>query len=160
MSHQATDRYICKGDPSGEEWEPIFTQHGFRHVEVTGLSSPPDMEMVTAINVRSALKQTGTISFSDPMMNNVQHNILWGQQTNLMMVPTDCDQRDERLGWTGDSALASEEALNQFDMGAFYHNWVRHPSTRICSACMCAHRTVAWFLCVNGVPSYDPCRPR
>ena len=96
-----------------------------RYVEVTGLTGPPTMEMLTAINVRSALEQTGSISFSDDMLNKVQHNILWGQQTNLMMVPTDCDQRDERLGWTGDSALASEEALSQFDMGAFYHNWAK-----------------------------------
>ena len=59
------------------------------------------------------------------MMNNVQHNLLWGQATNLMMVPTDCDQRDERLGWTGDSALTAEEALNNFDLGAFYHNCAR-----------------------------------
>jgi alpha-L-rhamnosidase len=58
----------------------------------------------------------------------VQHNLLWGQATNLMMVPTDCDQRDERFGWTGDSALTSEEALSNFDLGAFYHNWCRFPS--------------------------------
>ena len=124
-SAKATDVYICSGNPDGEEWQPTFTQHGFRYVEVTGLPDdmPPTMEMLTFINVRSAVEQTGTLSTSDPMFNNVQHNILWGQQTNLMMIPTDCDQRDERLGWTGDSALTSEEALSQFDLGAFFHNW-------------------------------------
>lgn len=126
-SAKATDTYICNGNPDGEEWEPTFTQHGFRYVEVTGLpeDTPPNMEMITFINVRSAVEQTGTLSTSDPMFNNVQHNILWGQQTNLMMIPTDCDQRDERLGWTGDSALTSEEALSQFDLGAFFHNWAK-----------------------------------
>jgi alpha-L-rhamnosidase len=122
---KATDTYICKGDPDGEEWQPSFTQHGFRHVEVTGLEEPPTLDMLTAINVRSAVEQAGSISFSDPMMNNVQHNLLWGQATNLMMVPTDCDQRDERYGWTGDSALTAEEASNNFDLGAFYHNWLQ-----------------------------------
>merc|ERR550514_1947608 len=56
---KATDRYTCKGDPAGESWEPVFTQHGFRYVEVTGLSAEPDMEMLTAINIRSAVEQTG-----------------------------------------------------------------------------------------------------
>jgi len=122
---KATDTYICKGDPNGEEWQPTFTQHGFRYVEVTGLEEPPTLDMITAINIRSSVEEIGTISFSDPMMNNVQHNLLWGQATNLMMVPTDCDQRDERLGWTGDSALTADEALSNYDLGAFYHNWAK-----------------------------------
>jgi alpha-L-rhamnosidase len=120
---KATDTYICNGNPEGEEWQPSFTQHGFRYVEVTGMESPPTLDSIQAINVRSAVAQTGSVSFSDPMLNNVQHNLLWGQATNLMMIPTDCDQRDERFGWTGDSALTSEEALSNFDLGAFYHNW-------------------------------------
>eukprot|EP00040_Diaphanoeca_grandis_P031968 m.192534 g.192534 ORF g.192534 m.192534 type:complete len:1045 (-) comp32471_c0_seq1:82-3216(-) len=122
---QATDVYICKGDPNGETWQPTFTQHGFTFLEVTGLETPPTLDMFTAINVRSSVEQVGAISFSDSMLNKVQHNILWGQSTNLMMIPTDCDQRDERLGWTGDSALTSEEALYNYDLGAFYHNWAK-----------------------------------
>jgi hypothetical protein len=76
---KATDHYTCKGDPNGEEWSPIFTQHGFRYVEVTGLDAPPTLDMITAINVRSAVEQIGTVSFSDDLINQVQHNILWGR---------------------------------------------------------------------------------
>eukprot|EP00041_Stephanoeca_diplocostata_P021741 m.512916 g.512916 ORF g.512916 m.512916 type:complete len:1042 (+) comp21898_c0_seq1:116-3241(+) len=122
---KATDVYYLKGDPEGETFEPILTQHGFRYVEVTGLLEPPTVEQIKAIFIRSSVEQTGTVAFSDDMLNKVQHNLLYGQATNLMMVPTDCDQRDERLGWTGDSALTSEEALMNYDMGAFYHNWAQ-----------------------------------
>ena len=64
----------------------------------------------------SGMEQSGTAAFSDLMLNQVQHNILWGQADNLMMIPTDCDNRDERLGWTGDSALSSVEASLNYDM--------------------------------------------
>lgn len=99
---KATDTYILKGDPEGEEFQPVFTQHGFRYVEmkITGTDDPipPSLDMLEAINIRSGVEETGTSAFSDLMLNQVQHNILWGQSDNLMMVPTDCDQRDERLG--------------------------------------------------------------
>jgi alpha-L-rhamnosidase len=69
---KATDTYICSGNPDGEEWQPSFTQHGFRYVEVTGMESPPTLDTIRAINVRSAVAQAGSVSFSDPMLNNVQ----------------------------------------------------------------------------------------
>ena len=128
-SAKATDTFILKGDPEGEEFQPVFTQHGFRYVEmtITGTDdpAPPSLDMLEAINIRSGMEQTGAAAFSDLMLNQVQHNILWGQADNLMMIPTDCDNRDERLGWTGDSALSSDEASLNYDMGAFYHNWAR-----------------------------------
>jgi len=126
---KAIDTYTLKGDPAGEEFQPTFTQHGFRYVElvISGVANPepPTQDMLTAINIRSGLAQTGTAASSDLMMNDVQHLFLWGQADNLMMIPTDCDQRDERLGWTGDSALTAHEASLNYDMGAFFHNWAQ-----------------------------------
>jgi alpha-L-rhamnosidase len=89
-SAKATDTYILKGDQDGEEFQPVFTQHGFRYVEVTITGTddpiPPTLDMLEAINIRSGMEQTGTAAFSDLMLNQVQHNILWGQADNLMMV--------------------------------------------------------------------------
>jgi alpha-L-rhamnosidase len=81
--------------------------------------------MLEAVAIRSSVEQTGAVGFDDPLMNQIQHNTLWGQADNLMMVPTDCDNRAERQGWTGDSALTAHEATANYDMGAFYHNWAR-----------------------------------
>ena len=69
-------------------------------MKITGTDDPipPSLDMLEAVNIRSGVEQSGTAAFSDLMLNQVQHNILWGQGDNLMMVPTDCDQRDERLG--------------------------------------------------------------
>lgn len=130
-SAKATDIYVLKGDPAGETVEFSFTQHGFRYVELSFLGPnaanqpPPTLETLEAINVRSAMDLSGDLTFGDPMLQSVHHNILWGQASNLMMVPSDCDQRDERFGWTGDSALTADEAANNFDLASFYDSWGR-----------------------------------
>lgn len=84
--------YVLKGDPEGEEFQPVFTQHGFRYVELTISGTddptPPTLDMLEAINIRSSVEQSGTAAFSDLMLNQVQHNILWGQADNLMYVHT------------------------------------------------------------------------
>lgn len=69
------------------------------------------------------MNTTGTISFNNPTLDRIQQNIWWGQTSNLMSVPTDCDQRDERLGWMADAHLSAEEAIHNFDMSAFYYKW-------------------------------------
>lgn len=103
-SAKATDIYVLKGDPAGESIEFSFTQHGFRYVELTYLGPsgaaqpPPTLETLEAINVRSSVELAGDLTFGDQMLQMVHHNILWGQASNLMMVPSDCDQRDERFG--------------------------------------------------------------
>eukprot|EP00040_Diaphanoeca_grandis_P031770 m.190577 g.190577 ORF g.190577 m.190577 type:complete len:1125 (-) comp32410_c0_seq1:45-3419(-) len=125
----ATDVYILKGDPNGETIEFSMSQHGFRYVELTFPGSPaqppPSLNTIEVAYARSAMAQTGQLTVSNPLLQQVHNNIVWGQASNLMMVPTDCDQRDERYGWTGDAAITADEATQNFDMGAFYHNWLR-----------------------------------
>ena len=111
---QATDTYVAKGDAGGEVYEPRFTQHGFRYCEVTGLATPLLASDIIMYEVHSDLAQTGHAEFSNALYNQIQHNCVWGQKSNLMSVPTDCDQRDERRGWMGDAALTAEEATYNF----------------------------------------------
>jgi alpha-L-rhamnosidase len=94
----ATDTYITRGDGT-ETWEPRFTYHGFRYVEVTGLSAKPKPAMITGIVAHTDLAETGAFECSDPLINQIYKNTLWGQRSNYLEIPTDCPQRDERLGW-------------------------------------------------------------
>ncbi len=123
-SAQAEDHYILKGE--GEEmWEPRFTYHGFRYVEVTGFPGTPKLDSVRGRVVHSAVKPIGSFAASKDILNGLQRIITWGQKTNLHSIPTDCDQRDERMGWMGDAQGTAEEAIMNFDMAAFYTNFVR-----------------------------------
>ncbi len=123
-SARAEDVYILKGD--GEEtYEPRFTYHGFRYMELTGYPGVPTMETIRGKVVHSAVKQYGNFSCSNPLLNQLQRLIIWGQKTNLHSIPTDCNQRDERMGWLGDAHLTAEEAMMNFDMGAFYTKFIR-----------------------------------
>ena len=123
-SAKATDVYILKGD--GEEiFEPHFTFHGFRFVKIEGLSGQPSLDLITGVVIHSDMKPTGTFACSDPMINQLQHNIQWGQKGNFLDVPTDCPQRDERLGWTGDAQVFSMTAAFNFDVAPFYTKWMR-----------------------------------
>ncbi len=122
---RAEDVYILKGE--GEEfYEPRFTYHGFRYVEVTGFPGVPAADALHGRLVRSAVEQTGSFSCSRPLLNRLQHIIVWGQQSNLHSIPTDCCQRDERMGWMGDAQGTAEEAIYNFDMAAFYANFIRN----------------------------------
>lgn len=126
-SAEATDVYTTKGVDEGyETFIPMFTWHGFRYIEVWGLPFvPPITGVFTGLNIRSAVSSAGNIVFpsSANVMNQLQHAITWGQASNIMGNPSDCPQRDERLGWTGDSALTNEESAFNFDMAAFYKHW-------------------------------------
>ncbi|OGD15265.1 MAG: hypothetical protein A2V76_08205 [Candidatus Aminicenantes bacterium RBG_16_63_14] len=123
-SAQAEDHYILKGE--GEEtWEPRFTYHGFRYVEVTGFPGTPKLDSVRGRVVHSAVKPIGSFAASKDILNSLQRIITWGQKTNLHGIPTDCDQRDERMGWMGDAQGTAEEAIMNFDMAAFYTNFLR-----------------------------------
>lgn len=123
-SAKAEDVYILKGE--GEEiYEPRFTYHGFRYVELTGYPGVPAMDAIRGKVVHSAVKQYGNFSCSSSILNRLQHLIIWGQKTNFHSIPTDCDQRDERMGWLGDAQVTAEEAMMNFDMGAFYTKFIR-----------------------------------
>jgi len=119
---KATDEYILKGGIE-EVYEPHFTYHGFRYVEVTGFPGTPILESIEGCVVHSAVEPTGGFVCSNPLINKIHQNILWGQVSNLMSVPTDCPQRDERMGWMGDAQLTAEEVILNFDMAGFYTKW-------------------------------------
>ena len=121
---KAEDVYILKGQ--GEEiYEPHFTYHGFRYVEVSGFPGTPTKENVEGCVVHSAVEQVGAFGCSNADINRLHKVILWSQRSNLMGMPTDCPQRDERLGWMADAYVTAEEAMDNFDMFLFYRNWLR-----------------------------------
>jgi alpha-L-rhamnosidase len=120
---RATDRYILKGE--GEEiYEPRFTFHGFRYVEVTGYPGEPPLEAITGRVVHSATPPTGSFECSSPMVNKLQSNIVWGQRGNFLSIPTDCPQRDERLGWMGDAQIFVRTASYNMNVAAFFEKWM------------------------------------
>jgi alpha-L-rhamnosidase len=118
-----TDRYTLKGG-GDETYEPHFTFHGFRYVGVTGLPAPADTGTITGIVVSSDLAQTGSFETSDALLNRLQQNIVWGQRSNFLDVPTDCPQRDERLGWTGDAQVFAPTAAFNMDVSGFFSKWL------------------------------------
>lgn len=123
-SAEATDRYILKGDGL-ETWEPMFTYHGFRYVEISGLPHPPEAGTVTGLNYHNAADETGSFKCSNDLINTIQSNIENGQRSNMFSVPTDCPQRDERLGWMGDAQIFAATSCYNMDMSGFYAKWVR-----------------------------------
>ncbi len=121
---KCTDTYILKGG-GDESYQPLFTFHGFRFVMLKGLSTEPNLDQITGVVIHSAMAPTGTFACSDSLINQLQHNIQWGQKGNFLDVPTDCPQRDERLGWTGDAQVFSMTAAFNFDVAAFYTKWMK-----------------------------------
>lgn len=118
------DYYTFKGE--GEEiWEPKFTFHGFRYVEVSGYLGVVSRDTVTGIVLHSDLRQTGYFECSDPLLNQLQHNIVWGQKGNFLDIPTDCPQRDERLGWTGDIQVFARTAAFNMEVAGFLAKWMQ-----------------------------------
>ena len=116
-------RYILKGGPT-EQYEPCFTFQGFRYVAVKGLRGEPDPDLLTALVIHSDMEPAGEFECSEPLLNQLQHNIVWGQKGNFLDVPTDCPQRDERLGWTGDAQVFSRTACFNFDVASFFTKWL------------------------------------
>lgn len=118
---QATDRFVLAGTGGTETYEPRFTVHGYRYVELTGLPSgfTPGTGTVTGRAAWTGAAQPGTFSSSDTLVNQLQHNILWGERSNMLSIPTDCPQRDERLGWTGDIAAFCATSTFNLDTRGF-----------------------------------------
>lgn len=119
----ATDTYICRGGGE-EQWQPKFTYHGFRYVEITGLTRKPTTETITGIVLGTDLPQTGTFQCSDPDLNQLQSNIVWGLRGNYVSIPTDCPQRDERMGWMADTQVFAPTAAFNADVAPFMSKWM------------------------------------
>ncbi|MCC7491700.1 MAG: family 78 glycoside hydrolase catalytic domain [Fimbriimonadaceae bacterium] len=118
------DRYTLAG--SGEEvFEPEFTYHGFRYLELTGLPAAPRIGDAVGVVFCSAAPEVAQFECSDASLNRLQQNLLWTQRANFMSTPTDCPQRDERLGWMGDILAYGQTAAYMMDLGAFYTKWLR-----------------------------------
>ncbi len=120
----ATDVYICKGSGKTEVWQPHFTQHGFQYVEITGLDKKPDLDTVTGLALASDTPVAGRFKCSDPMVNQLYSNIVWTQRMNFIDIPTDCPQRDERYGWTGDAQVYINTACYNNDVQSFFTKWL------------------------------------
>lgn len=114
-----TIRYILKGGEA-ETFGPHFTFQGFRYIRLTGFEEPVKLEDFTGVVLHSDMEITGSFSCSDPMVNQLQHNILWGMKGNFLDVPTDCPQRDERLGWTGDAQVFVRTAAYLANVAPFF----------------------------------------
>ncbi len=115
---KATDHFILSG-AGVEELQPRFTFHGFRFLEITGLSTPPAKDAVEAVVLHTDAPFTTQLKTGSAMLNQLWKNILWGQRSNFVGVPTDCPQRDERLGWTGDAEVFWRAASYNADLAAF-----------------------------------------
>ncbi|MFL7811977.1 MAG: family 78 glycoside hydrolase catalytic domain, partial [Anaerolineae bacterium] len=123
-SAEQTDTYTLKGD-GVEVWEPRFTFHGFRYVAVDGYPGELTLDALTGVVVHSDMARTGHFQCSEPLINQLQHNIVWGQKGNYVDVPTDCPQRDERLGWTGDAQVFIRTGCFNMDVAGFFTKWLQ-----------------------------------
>lgn len=118
-----TDRYICHGNGL-EVWEPCFTYHGFRYVEVTGLVGEPPRELIEGVVIHTDFATAGHFSCSDPLLNRLHETARWTLRSNLHGVPTDCPAR-ERCGWLGDAHTITEVTLFNFDSLTFWRKFHR-----------------------------------
>jgi alpha-L-rhamnosidase len=119
---KATDRFVLSGDH--DVFEPTFTFHGFRYVEVEGWPGELTPDALAAVVVSSDLKQIGEFECSDELLNQLHRNVVWSTRGNFLDVPTDCPQRDERLGWTGDLAVFAPTAAYLLDVDGFLRDWL------------------------------------
>lgn len=120
---KATDSFII-GSQSDQVLEPVFTFHGFRYVEITGINDI-ELSQIVAVVAGSDLQRTGWFECSSPMLNQLHENVVWGMKGNFLEVPTDCPQRDERLGWTGDIQIFSPTANFLYSSAGFLTSWLK-----------------------------------
>jgi alpha-L-rhamnosidase len=122
-SAKVTDTYVLKGQGT-EIYEPRFTYHGFRYVELRGYPGKPTLAALVGQVVHDAVRGAGQFVCSNPLLNRIYENIRWGVRGNYRSIPTDCPQRDERQGWLGDRSAESKGETYLFDVAAFYSKWI------------------------------------
>ena len=156
---RSTDHYTLAGREGGEEWEPRFTFHGFRYAEVDGW--PGDIEASAAAGdlvarvYHTDLARTGWFDSSDPLVNRLHENVVWGMRGNFVDIPTDCPQRDERVGWTGDIQVFAPTASFLYDASGMLSGWLRDVAAE-----QLPDGTVPWYVPV--IPAHEmwtPIRP-
>ena len=155
---RSTDNYTLAGRDV-EEWEPRFTFHGFRYVEVTGW--PGDLDADAAAGALIArvlhtdLERTGWFESSDPALNRLHENVVWGMRGNFVDIPTDCPQRDERIGWTGDIQVFGPTAATLFDVSGMLSGWLEDVAIE-----QLPDGTVPWYVpVIPAVDKWTPIRP-
>jgi alpha-L-rhamnosidase len=121
---RSSDSYVARGEP-GETWQPSMTYHGFRYMLLEGFPCVPPSDAVTGVFFHTEAEREGDFSCSHALFNDIHRNILWGQLSNLMGLPTDSPQRDERHGWLGDALLSSEECILNFGAVGFWEKFIQ-----------------------------------
>ncbi|SKA79292.1 alpha-L-rhamnosidase [Agreia bicolorata] len=156
----ATDRYTLRGAADSdtdhvEVWEPRFTFHGFRYAEITGWPGEFDASNVEALVYHSDMERTGWFESSDPLLDRLHENVVWGMRGNFVGLPTDCPQRDERLGWTGDIQVFAPTASFLYDCAGFLGGWLRDVEAEQLS-----DGTIPWYVpVIPGGSEWTPIRP-
>ncbi|WP_211116400.1 alpha-L-rhamnosidase [Glycomyces buryatensis] len=149
----STDHYVLKGAP-GETWEPSFTIHGFRYAEITGWDGPVEGRIVARV-LHTDMRRTGWFECSDPLLNRLHENVVWSMRGNFVDLPTDCPQRDERLGWTGDIQVFAPTASFLYDCSGVLVSWLADLAAE-----QLPDGTVPWYVpTVPGGDWWTPPRP-
>ncbi len=120
----AIDTYVISNKDE-KTYHPHFTYHGFQYIQVEGLEFEPSIDTLVGCAISSDTKLSGSFECSEPSLNKLWKNILWTQRDNTISVPTDCPQRDERMGWMGDVLIFSQTSIFNMDMAAFYSKWIK-----------------------------------
>lgn len=150
----ATDTLILSGD-GPLTWEPRFTLHGFRYAEVTGWPGELNADMVKARVHHTDMHRTGWFECSDPLVNRLHENVLWSMRGNFVDIPTDCPQRDERLGWTGDIQVFAPTASFLYDCAGMLDSWLTDVGLE-----QLPDGTVPWYVpVIPGAPTWTPIHP-
>ena len=122
---KARDIYVLKGGGQVEQWEPAFTYHGFRYIQIEGFPYPPKPVDIAVKVVRSSVDKSGKFNSSNELLNRIHKMVSWTEANNLHSIPTDCPQRDERMGWLNDLTVRIEQALYNFDLSRFYPKFIK-----------------------------------
>ncbi|MFG2592317.1 family 78 glycoside hydrolase catalytic domain [Streptomyces sp. NPDC048438] len=151
----ATDTYIAAGD-GPRTWQPRFTLHGFRYAEITGW---PGNELpegaVTALVHHTDMRRTGWFECSDPLVTRLHENVVWSMRGNFVDIPTDCPQRDERLGWTGDLQVFAPTASFLYDCSGMLDSWLTDVAAE-----QLPDGTIPWYVpVIPGGPVWTPIQP-
>ncbi|MFE6331950.1 family 78 glycoside hydrolase catalytic domain [Streptomyces sp. NPDC057798] len=150
----ATDTLILSGH-GPYTWEPRFTLHGFRYAEITGWPGELTEEAVTARVYHTDMRRTGWFECSDPLINRLHENVVWSMRGNFVDIPTDCPQRDERLGWTGDLQVFAPTAGFLYDCAGMLESWLTDVALE-----QLPDGTVPWYVpVIPGEPMWTPIQP-